>query len=111
MINLTNVNLSKKDHALSEREVRIIEVLLLNLCAQSNASVTKENAALNPVAKDVEDVFNINMVFQNPISLEKGTELKETIERRIGNALKMSGLEGFDLVVSEQRAGELKSHS
>ncbi|MCU9613077.1 hypothetical protein OEV98_05875 [Caldibacillus lycopersici] len=81
------------DQNLTEREMKIIEVLFLNLCAQTSARITNKGMALTPLEKVEEaTIFHYQFAWQSAIERAQYEEIVEGIKRQIGNALKMCGL-------------------
>ncbi|MFS0781599.1 hypothetical protein [Bacillus sp. 1P06AnD] len=92
-IAMVDVNITMNNHNLCEREIKIIEVLFLNLCAQTNALVTKGGMALNPLEISKKDsIFNYRFAWQSSISPRQYGEIEEGIKEQISNAIKMCGL-------------------
>lgn len=98
---MLDVKVTKMDHDFNEREISILEVLIMNLVATSNAFIVKEGVMLNPLEKSDGDIYYNQMSWQNSIPEEKAIELKETIEKRIVNAMKMCGIEAAVISFTE----------
>jgi hypothetical protein len=88
----SDVKVTVADNNYSERELKLIEVLMLNITAPANAHVTGENMVFNPLAKEEKDIFHFQLAWQNSLDKEKYSEFEETLERRLGVALKMSDI-------------------
>ncbi|NLP51173.1 hypothetical protein [Bacillus sp. RO1] len=89
-------------HDLNDREVKILEVFLLNLAAQSNASSTKMGMALNPLEKlENDEILHYRFAWQTSISEELYGEFKEGLERRFSGAFKMCDLPVGELLFKE----------
>lgn len=99
---MVDVNVIMLQHDLSEREIKIVEVLFLNLAAQVNAHITKNGMALNPLEKkDKDNIFNFQFAWQSPISQEQFEELKIGMNRRFINAAKMCELPEINVSFKE----------
>jgi hypothetical protein len=107
MVSMIKVRLECKDHDFSERELKLIEVLTLNLCAQTNAQVTGEGMALNPVEREGDQLFHYHFVHQKPMTEERYEEFSTTAVRRVENALKMCKLDGISVICEAHRVGEV----
>ncbi|MGD6993121.1 hypothetical protein [Sutcliffiella horikoshii] len=93
----SDVKVTVADNNYSERELKIIEVLMLNIAAPANAHVTGENMAFNPLSREEKDIFHFQLAWQNSLDKEKYFELEETLERRFGVALKMSDIKDVNI--------------
>ncbi|TYS55896.1 hypothetical protein FZC74_17715 [Sutcliffiella horikoshii] len=101
-IAMVDVKVKMNNHDLNDREVNILEVFLLNLAAQSNASSTKMGMALNPLEKLEHDtVLHYRFAWQSSISEELYGEFKEGLERRYSVAFKMCDLPEGQLLFKE----------
>jgi hypothetical protein len=99
---MVDVNVTMSNHQLSEREMKILEVLLLNLSAQTNAQITKEGMALNPLEKKRKDeIFHYQLAWQSSILPEQYQQIQEGLSRRFTNAIKMCGLSDIDIKFKE----------
>ncbi len=99
---MIDVTVKMKNHDLNEREVKILEVFLLNLAAQSNASSTKTGMAMNPLEKlHNDEVLHYRFAWQSSISEELLGEFKEGLERRFTVAFKMCDLPEGELIYKE----------
>ncbi|MBP0726056.1 hypothetical protein J5Y03_12815 [Bacillus sp. RG28] len=69
---MVDVKITMEHHNLNEREIKILEVLFLNLSAQTNARITKGGMALNPLEKIEKDaIFHYQFAWQTSISPEQ----------------------------------------
>ncbi|WP_226679827.1 hypothetical protein [Sutcliffiella horikoshii] len=101
-IAMVDVTVKMNDHDLNDREAKILEVFLLNLAAQSNASSTKMGMALNPLEKSEQDeILHYRFAWHSSISEELFGEFKEGIERRFSGAFKMCDLPEGQLLFEE----------
>jgi len=101
-IAMVDVTVKMNGHDLNNRETKILEVFLLNLVAQSNASSTKMGMALNPLEKSERDeILHYRFAWQSPISEELFAEFKEGLERRFSGAFKMCDLPEGQLLFKE----------
>ncbi|WP_157663787.1 hypothetical protein [Sutcliffiella horikoshii] len=101
-IAMVDVTVKMINHDLNEREVKILEVFLLNLAAQSNASTTKMGMALNPLEKLEHDmIIHYRFAWQSSISEELYGEFKEGLERRYSVAFKMCDLPEVQILFME----------
>lgn len=98
---MVNITVSKKDHNLTEREQKFLEVLLLNLSAHANAYCIKEGMAINPIEKQDFQLFNYQFAWQHSISKELFDEFIEAIQTRFDTAFKMCGLEDIKVHLVE----------
>ena len=101
-IAMVDVTVTMYNHNLNAREVKILEVFLLNLAAQSNASSTKMGMALNPLEKSEQDeILHYRFAWQSSISEEVFAEFKEGLERRFSEGFKMCDLPEGQLFYKE----------
>ncbi|MFE7065111.1 hypothetical protein ACFVAD_23680 [Sutcliffiella sp. NPDC057660] len=101
-IAMVDVKVKMNDLQLNERETKILEVLLLNMCAQTNAQVTKGGMALNPLRKTEEsNIFHQQLAWQQSITSEQYEQMKEGLSRRITNAIKMCELPEVEIDYKE----------
>lgn len=98
---MVDVKVTMKNNDLSEREMKILEVLFLNLSAQANAQVNQNGMALNPIEKTKDEIFAFQFAWQSSILLEKYEELKEGIHRRLTVAIQMCGLSEAEITFKE----------
>ncbi|KMJ59887.1 hypothetical protein AB685_03270 [Bacillus sp. LL01] len=99
---MVDVTVKMNNHDFSDREAKILEVLLLNLSAQSNADSTKMAMALNPLEKfESDEVLSYRFAWQSSISEELFVEFKAGLERRFKGALKMCDLLEGEIVFKE----------
>ncbi|MDP4087494.1 MAG: hypothetical protein Q8934_23300 [Bacillota bacterium] len=98
---MVDVKVSNNEIDLNEREKKILEVFLLNLCAQANAQATSNNMAFNPLAKEKQDILHFQFALHSSIPTEKYGEFKEGMDRRIKSALKMCELPECDISYKE----------
>ncbi|WP_042142077.1 hypothetical protein [Paucisalibacillus sp. EB02] len=94
---MVEVTVSKENHDLNERELKIVEVLLLNLAAHANMIATKGNMMFNPLDKQNHDLFSFQFTWQKSITEETYKEFIETLERRYHTALMMCELEDISI--------------
>lgn len=88
----TDLKLSVSNNDYSERELKLIEILMLNVAAPANAQITGENLAFNPLDKDENDIFHFQFAWQKSLEEKLYNEFEETFNRRIGIAFKMSNI-------------------
>lgn len=103
-INIATVDVIVKmdNHHLTKRELKIMEVLFLNLAAQVNAQVIKNGMALNPLErKENEDIFHYRLAWQQSISLDQYEEMKAGISNRYTIAIKMCELPEATILFKE----------
>ena len=75
-IAMVDVKVTMDHHNLNEREIKIIEVLFLNLSAQTNARITQSGMALNPLEKkEKDDIFHYQFAWQSSILPEQYEEI------------------------------------
>ncbi|MHC0038768.1 hypothetical protein [Pseudoneobacillus sp. C159] len=98
---MVDVKVSNNEIDLNEREKKILEVFLLNLCAQANAQATTKDMAFTPLEKENQDILHFQFAWQSSIASETYVELKEGFDRRIKVALKMCGLPECDITYKE----------
>jgi hypothetical protein len=99
---MVDVKVKMNSLQLNGREMKILEVLLLNMCAQTNAQVTKGGMALNPLEKTEEsNIFHQRLAWQKSITSEQYEEMKEGLSRRITNAIKMCELPEIEIDYKE----------
>ena len=82
------ITLASNDY--SERELKFIEVLMLNIVAPANALVTGVDMALNSFEKEENVIFHTQLAWQKSLDESLYNELEESLYRRIETALKMS---------------------
>ncbi|MGE8205717.1 hypothetical protein ACQKP0_14265 [Heyndrickxia sp. NPDC080065] len=101
-IAMVDINVIMNNHDLSEREMKIIEVLFLNLAAQVNAQITKDGMAFNPLDKNgKDDIFHFQFAWQSSLSPDKYEEIKAGINRRFTNTIKMCNLPEINITFKE----------
>jgi hypothetical protein len=98
---MVDVKVSNNEIDLNEREKKILEVFLLNLCAQANAQATANNMAFNPLEKEKQDIFHFQFAWQSSILTDKYEEFKEGMDRRIKSSLKMCELPECNISYNE----------
>lgn len=98
---MVDITVSKENHVLTERELKIVEVLLLNLAAHANMLVTKENMMFNPLEKQDKDLFSFQFAWQKSLTEESYIEFAETVEKRYQTALMMSEIEDVSIRLQE----------
>jgi hypothetical protein len=98
---MVDVTVSKVGHDYNERELKMIEVLLLNLAAHANMLVTKGNMMFNPLEKNEEDLFRFQFAWQKSLSEEQYKEFIESVEKKYNTALMMSTIENVRIYFQE----------
>lgn len=101
MVSTIDIRISKNNYDFNERELKILEVLILNLSAHANAQVNGCLIALNPIEKLEKNIFSYQIAFQEPITYEKYEKLKEAINARVNCALKMCDIENYEITYIE----------
>jgi hypothetical protein len=96
------VNVKKRRNDFSERERKILSVLLLNMTAQSNSQITKVPTVLKENNVDEEDLLNYQLIFQNAIDRESLEKLKGIMALNITKALRMCGIDGFRITYNDK---------
>lgn len=87
-----DIKITVEENNFSERELKLIEVLVINIASPVNGQVTGGNMSFNPLSMENKDIFHFQFAWQNSLEEDKYSDLKETLERRIGVALTMSDI-------------------
>ena len=87
-----DIKIEVEENNFSTRELKLIEVLVINIASPVNGQVTGGNMSFNPLPTDKNDIFHFRFAWQNSLEEDKYSEIKETLERRIGLALNMSDI-------------------
>ncbi|RDI45575.1 hypothetical protein [Falsibacillus pallidus] len=93
-VSMLNVEVVKEQHDFSERELKILDVLLLNLCANANMNVLKQGMAMNPIEQGSDHIFGVQLAWAQSITPEVNEEFKEAIDKRFKTGFKMCDIEG-----------------
>lgn len=86
-----NISIQVIDNlGLTEREKIMLQTTILNFAAMTNAIITGEGLALNPLENDA---IGIILVFPKALNSEVSTELMESLKNKLSNYFKMCNLE------------------
>jgi hypothetical protein len=102
MISSVDIRVNKINNDFSEREHKILEVLLTNLAALTNGLVNGGGMALNPLEKNEGDILNRQLVFEKPITVEKYEDFKQGIVTRFNNSLKRCEISEVQIMCVEK---------
>lgn len=94
---MVDIKISKENDDFTERELKILEVLLLNLAAQANALVIKEGMAMNPLERKENELFSYQFAWQKAITEQQYEEFIEAVNRRYIQAFKMSEISDVNI--------------
>lgn len=95
------INIKKKNHDYTERELQIFRSLMMTVLGNSNARTIKMAMSLNPVDMGEEDIFNNEVVLEKDLDEEIFSEFYNLVEKGIGSALRMAGVENYELDLSK----------
>ena len=87
---MVDIKVSKENNDFNEREQKLLEVLLTNLAAFANSQATEENVALNPLDRNENELYGMQLAWQKSITDEQYEDLVEGIKRRYKQAFKMA---------------------
>ena len=93
-----DIKVQVKENDFTKRELKLLEVLFLNIAAPANAQITGIGLAFNPLPLEEKDIFHMQFAWQNSLEETVYLEMKETLNRRFEIALKMSNIEGASIV-------------
>ncbi len=96
-----DVKVQVNENDFTERELKLLEVLFLNIAAPANAQITGIGLAFNPLSLGEKDIFYMQFAWQNSLEDKVYSEMKETLNRRFEIALKMSNIEGVTIKLIE----------
>lgn len=86
-----NISIQVIDNlGLTEREKIMLQTTILNFAAMTNAIITGEGLALNPLENDE---IGIILVFPKALNSEVSTELTESLKNKFSNYFRMCNLE------------------
>lgn len=73
----------------------------MTVLGNSNARTIKMAMSLNPVDMDEEHIFNNEVVLEKDLDEEIFSEFYNLVEKGIGSALRMAGVENYELNLSK----------
>ena len=95
------INIKKKNHDYTERELQIFRSLIMTVLGNSNARTIKMAMSLNPVDMGEDHIFNNEVVLEKDLYEEIFSEFYNLVEKGIGSALRMAGVENYELDLSK----------
>ncbi|GAA0335928.1 hypothetical protein GCM10008967_27920 [Bacillus carboniphilus] len=94
---MVDIKVSKEKNDFKERELKLLEVLLLNLAAQANAQTIKEGMAMNPLERKENELYSYQFAWQKAITEHQYDEFMEAVSRRYNQAFKMSEISDVNI--------------
>lgn len=95
------INIKRKDHDYTERELQIFRSLIMTVLGNSNAITIKMAMSVNPFDIGEEDIFNNEVVLEKNLDEEIFNEFYSLVEKGISSALRMAGVENYELNLSK----------
>jgi hypothetical protein len=92
------VKVKRESHDFTERELKILEVLLLNAVVFGTSRLVNKGAFLNPIVSDERDMLlNKQIVIEEEVENSLFDKIKEDLDRRLFNSLKRCGVDNVEI--------------
>lgn len=100
MVRFLHLQISPGHDDMTNRERKLLEVMVLHQCAHATYRLLGEPARVRPVDLDaIHLAMNHVICFENPITLANASALGQTIVKNVQNALEMCALMDFQVQV------------